>query len=95
MVSIILEIEQAIGKVGCSRRMGFTNIAKRIDHFLLGGEWSKIDWLFQEKIVPLTRLDHFPICLNIWNDATPERDPFRFERMWLRKEVFLGRRSLF
>ena len=56
---------------------------------MLGGDWCNTEWLCQAEILPLTRLDHFPICLNIWKDATPEQDPFRFEKMWLRKEGFL------
>ena len=42
----------------------------------------------EAKILPIHGLDHFRIGLDIWEDSSPERCPFKLEAMWLRDDGF-------
>lgn len=67
-----------------NRRSGFLNIADILDRFFIAGDWSESHWNCVAEIRPITGSDHYPICLIIQDDTTPDRCPFKFEAMWLR-----------
>ena len=46
-----------------NRREGFVNIAKKLDRFLVAGNWAETDWSCSAEILPFQGSDHFPICL--------------------------------
>lgn len=67
-----------------NRRSGFLNISKRLDRFLIVGDWSESHWNCVAEILPIKGSYHYPICLRIQDDSATERCPFKFEAMWLR-----------
>ncbi|XP_059070528.1 uncharacterized protein LOC131860170 [Cryptomeria japonica] len=67
-----------------NRRSGFLNIAERLDHFFIAGDWSESHWTSEAVILPITGSDHYPICVRIQDESAPARCPFKFEAMWLR-----------
>lgn len=67
-----------------NRRTGFLNIAEKLDRFFIAGDWTDSHWTSEVEILPITRSDHYPICLRIQDKSAPARCPFKFEAMWLR-----------
>ncbi|GLJ48416.1 hypothetical protein SUGI_1021880 [Cryptomeria japonica] len=67
-----------------NRRTGFTEIAERLDRFLVAGDWLAQNLILESSILPLIGSDHFPICLNVSLGYSEGGHPFQFELMWLR-----------
>lgn len=64
--------------------MGFTNIAERLDRFLVSGEWLGQNLALESSILSLTGSDHYPIYLEVALAQAKGGTPFRFEKTWLR-----------
>lgn len=73
-----------------NRRLGFSNIAEKMDRFFVLG--SLINFLFtlEASILPFIGTDHFPILLDIQGEVGPKRCLFKFENMWLKDDHILG-----
>ncbi|XP_057826906.2 uncharacterized protein LOC131038486 [Cryptomeria japonica] len=67
-----------------NRRTGFTEIAKRLDRFLVASDWLAQNLILESVILPLIGSNHFPICLNVSLGHSKGGLPFLFESMWLR-----------
>lgn len=67
-----------------NRRKGFTNIAERLDRYLVSEDWLQENLIAKSTIHPVAISDHFPITLTINEDSKPAKRQFRFEKMWLR-----------
>ena len=59
-----------------------------MDRFILGGDWTMVDWMVEAEILPINGSDHFLISLRIQEECVPNRCPFKFEAMWLRENGF-------
>ncbi|XP_057838177.2 uncharacterized protein LOC131048296 [Cryptomeria japonica] len=72
-----------------NKRLGFSNIAEKLDRFFISGNLINFPYTLQASILPFSGLDHFPIQLNILLDSGPRRCPFKFEQMWLKYDNIL------
>lgn len=70
------------------RRLGFSNIAKKLDRFFLVGEWNLAPLIFEAKVLAISSSDHFPVSLVLHKDGALLRCPFKVEKMWLREQGF-------
>lgn len=66
-----------------NKRIGFLNIAERLDKNFVVGDWSSHPWTCIADILSLTGSDHYPIGVQIQDEKSPDRCPFKFEAMWL------------
>lgn len=71
-----------------NRRSGFLNIAEKLDRFFFVDNWDKFHWTVQAEMLPIIGSNHYPISVRIQEDVVLDRCPFKFEKMWLRAEVF-------
>eukprot|EP00253_Pinus_taeda_P003926 PITA_03926 len=72
-----------------NRRGGKTQIASRLDRFLLSEQILNRDVFIEAKILPGLGSDHWPIRLEIDIKKNNGNKPFRFEAFWLRNPDFL------
>jgi len=72
-----------------NRRLGFSNIAKKLDKFLFKGDLSKFLYSLECKILPISGSDHYPIHLEIIREGRLARCPFKFENMWFKDPSFM------
>lgn len=70
-------------------RRYFSQIAKRLDCFLLLESWLQSDFEFFSSILPLSGSDHFSISLTILEAKPCVKSSFKFEPMWFRDSSFL------
>lgn len=70
-------------------RRDFSQIAERLDRFLLFENWLQSDLEFSSSILPMSGSDLYPISLCILEDKAPFWSPFKFEPMWFRDASFL------
>lgn len=70
-------------------RRGFSQIAERVDRFLLSENWINSDVDFSSSILPNPGFDHFPISFSILEDKPPHKSLFKFEPMCFRDPSFL------
>ncbi|XP_057829547.2 uncharacterized protein LOC131040608 [Cryptomeria japonica] len=73
-----------------NRRLGFSNIAEKLDRFLIYGELLELKHNMEAEPLPLSGSDHFPLQLNLLSDHSPRNCPFKFESMWFRDDNFLN-----
>ncbi|XP_059064232.1 uncharacterized protein LOC131856452 [Cryptomeria japonica] len=73
-----------------NRRIGFCNIAEKLDRFLIHGGFSELNYTMEEEPLPLSGSDHFPLQLNILTDYSPRNFPFKFESMWFRDDNIIN-----
>lgn len=71
------------------RRLGFSNIAEKLDRFFLLGSLINFSYTLEASILPFSGSDHFPIQLKIILDSGPRRCPFKFEKIWLKDDNIL------
>ncbi|XP_059071428.1 uncharacterized protein LOC131866336 [Cryptomeria japonica] len=65
-----------------NRRKDLSQIAERLDHFLVSAAWISSDMDVVASVLPYAGSDHFPIVLSILDDRAPGRSSFKFEPMW-------------
>ncbi|GLJ40989.1 hypothetical protein SUGI_0848590 [Cryptomeria japonica] len=73
-----------------NRRIGFCNIAEKLDRFFIHGGLSELNYTIEAKPLPLSGFDHFPLQLNILTDHSPRNCPFKFESMWFRDDNIIN-----
>ncbi|XP_057842189.2 uncharacterized protein LOC131051639 [Cryptomeria japonica] len=69
-------------------RLGFSNIAEKLDRFFLVGDWNLVPLIFEADVLAISGSDHFPVSLVLQKDGAPLRCPFKVEKMWLREKGF-------
>lgn len=70
-------------------RKDFSQIAERLDHFLVSKNWIESALEFFSLVFPNVGFDHFPILFSIFEDRASHKIPFKFEPMWLWDPTFL------
>lgn len=65
-------------------RVGFINIAKRLDHFFVRHGWKGDQFNCEVNILPISAFDHFPIAININSSERPKVGFFKLSNMWWR-----------
>lgn len=82
------EVVSSNGKYTWTNRLqGYTCIAKKLDRFLLYGDWSLDPSLVESSILPFSGFDHYPIQLDFASNSYTRGLPFRFEKMWIKDET--------
>ncbi|XP_059068884.1 uncharacterized protein LOC131859306 [Cryptomeria japonica] len=71
-----------------NRRKYFSQIAERLDHFLISDNWISSDVDVVATILPYASSDHFPVVLSIFDDRALGHSSFKFEPMWFRDPSF-------
>ncbi|XP_059068682.1 uncharacterized protein LOC131078213 [Cryptomeria japonica] len=71
-----------------NRRLGFSNIAEKLDRFFLARDWNLARLVFEAKFLAISGSDHFLVSLVVQKDGVPLRCPFKVEKMWLREQGF-------
>ena len=76
-----------------NRRIGFLEIAERLDRFLFSQSWKLLSFSFKSEILPFSIPDHFPVQLLISKNNISQRlnraSSFRFEHMLFRYPNFI------
>ena len=72
-----------------NRRKDNDYIAEKLDRFFIVGDISSYNKDFQSSILPFAGSDHFPVCLEISEPSKPQRNPFKYEKMWFQDPSFL------
>lgn len=70
-------------------RKNFSQIAERLDRFLLSCNWFDSDIEFFSSILPLSWSNHFLVSLSVLKDRSTHKLPFKFEPMWFKDPSFL------
>ncbi|XP_057869210.1 uncharacterized protein LOC131076177 [Cryptomeria japonica] len=87
----LLEIQMAENAFTWNnKRIGFCNIAEKLDRFFIHGGLSELNYTMEAKILPLSGFEHFPLQLNILTDHSPRNCPFKFESMWFRDDNIIN-----
>lgn len=61
-----------------NHREGFTKIVERLDRFLVAASWMEEALILNEKILPISMLDHFPVeQLELKNETHPHQNIFQ------------------
>lgn len=68
-----------------NRQEGENRIIQKLDRFHLSENWSSAAVIWEALVWPISGSDHFPISISIQKDFVPQRCPFKFEKMRLRK----------
>lgn len=72
-----------------NRRKDFSQIAERLDRFLVSDNWICSNMDVVASVLPYVGSDHFPVVLSIFDDKAPGRSSFKFEPMWFHDPSFL------
>ncbi|XP_057842232.1 uncharacterized protein LOC131051668 [Cryptomeria japonica] len=72
-----------------NHRLGFSNIAEKLDRFFVLGNLINFPYTLDASILPFSGSDHFPIQLGIQGEVGPKRCPFKFENMCLKDDNIL------
>lgn len=73
-----------------NRRLGFCNIAEKLDRFFIHGGLSELNCTLNADLLPLAGSNHFPLQLILSSDHSPKKCPFKFESMWFKDDKFLN-----
>lgn len=69
-----------------NRRVGFHQLADRLDRYLCSQCWKSANYIVHSDILPYFESDHFPIQLSILPSNSPltsfSRASFKFESVW-------------
>ncbi|XP_059074891.1 uncharacterized protein LOC131874942 [Cryptomeria japonica] len=69
-----------------NRRQGFTNIAERLDRFLVGEGWILEGIPTIASTLPISTSDHYPLQMDIGTATQGGGGYFKFQNMWWREK---------
>lgn len=66
-----------------NRRLGFTNIAERLDRFLVLEDWLQVNAPSKAMVRSILISNHFSVELQVEMVKKQARGHFKFQKMWL------------
>ncbi|XP_059078013.1 uncharacterized protein LOC131032223 [Cryptomeria japonica] len=67
-----------------NRRLGFSNIAEKLDRFFLAGDWNLAPLIFEVEVLAIFGSNHFSVSLVLQKDGVPLICPFKKSKSWNR-----------